>query len=212
MGKEMCLAVDECNPRALGITVPSPVFSTSLVMWVLRKTAIRIHPHEEEGPIESAGEIRNVHVKSELFVPQIEHLVTGVVSHEVHPRANIGGVTVLGDEFDGDCAAGRCDPITCAKNCAFQCAVLSAGYGVGTYRRVPRAIRVTGCRALCGVQRAPFGVDGDGCGECMTVSACCAFLDAEFGMDFLRLCAYLLAVHNGEVDRQQGNYRVHHWE
>lgn len=110
-GGKMCLAVDECNLRALCITVPSPVFRTSLVVWVLGETTIRIHPHEEESCIESAREIRNVHVKSELFVPQIEHLVVGVVSHEVHPRADIGGVMVLGDKLEGDCAPSRCDSV-----------------------------------------------------------------------------------------------------
>lgn len=204
------LAVDELNAlRTLGITVASSVCGASLVVGVFGETTIGVHLDEVKGAIETAGQIRHVDVESELLVLKIEHLVVGVVGHKIHARANICGVKAMRDELDGECTAGRCNPVRASVIGTIQCAVLSAGYGVGTHRHVPRVTSVAVGGAACCVQRAPVRVDRDRCGQGLAVAACRTLLNAEVGVDFIRLRANLLTTHNGEVDGKQNNHVMH---
>lgn len=205
---KVSLAVNEFSLGALCITVASSVFGTSLVVVVLGETAIRVHLNEVKGTIETARQIRHVDVEGELLVPKIERLVVGVVGHKIHARANVGGVMVTRYELDGEFTTSGCDPVRASVVATFQCAVLGAGYGVRTHRRVPCATCVAAC-AACRVQRTPCRVDGNGCRQSMTATARCTLLNAEVGVNLLRLRADLLTMHNSEVDRQQSNHVVH---
>ena len=99
------LAVDELDVLgALRVAVASTVLSTSLVGCVLGETTILSHLDEVQSTVETAGEVGHVDIEGEFLVEEGEHLVVGVVLHQVDTRADVGA----GNELERErVAAGR---------------------------------------------------------------------------------------------------------
>jgi hypothetical protein len=85
------LSIDELQiSGTLRITVSGSILGTGLVGGVLLHTAICVHGHEVQSTIESAGQVGYVNIKSELLVTgKLEHLIGGIVVHEVGTRADV---------------------------------------------------------------------------------------------------------------------------
>lgn len=85
------LTTDELQvTRALRVTVPNTVLSTSLVVGVLGDTTIGVHGHEVEGTVQTAREVGDIDGEGELLVQQVEDLVVGVIGHQVGTRSDVG--------------------------------------------------------------------------------------------------------------------------
>ena len=76
--------------RALSIAVTGTVFGTSLVGGVLRHATVLGHLREVQSTIETAGKVGDVHIKGELAVQKLEHLVVAVILHEVDAGTDVG--------------------------------------------------------------------------------------------------------------------------
>lgn len=50
---------------------------------LLGQSTITVHGDQVKGTIESTRKFRNIHVKGELFSQHAEHLVVGIVGHQV---------------------------------------------------------------------------------------------------------------------------------
>lgn len=126
--------VDELDvTRALRIAVTSSVLGTGLVVFVLAHAAIGVHRCEVQRTVQTAWEVRDVNVKGELIVEEIEGLISLVVLHKVHTRANI----LTGDEFQGQCVTGGRDTVGTLVVSTINRAVRSARLIVGAKRRIP---------------------------------------------------------------------------
>ena len=128
------LTVDELHiPRTLGITVPSTILSTSLVAIILGHSTIRIHSAKVQGAVQTTRKLRYIHIKSELGVGQVEHLVRAVILHQIQTRSDIG---VL-DEGQCQSASIGGDTVGAFVICTIDSTVLSAGFVIGAEIFVP---------------------------------------------------------------------------
>ena len=134
------LAVDELDvARALRVAVASAVLGTSLVRREARQAAVLVHLRQVERAVETARQVRHVHVERELLILKMKHLVLRLAArrHEVHARADVLAIRVVGDEFQGDGVAARADPVRAAVVCAIDSAVRRTGLCIGAEGGVP---------------------------------------------------------------------------
>lgn len=135
-------AVDELEIlRALRVAVASTILSTSLVGGEASHATILVHLREVKRAIETARKSRHVHIKRELCVQELEHVVARVGVHEVETRTNVL-VSAVGDEVEFEGRAGRGDTVGTLVVSTVQSAVGSAGGRVGAEGSVPGVARV----------------------------------------------------------------------
>ena len=83
------------------VTVSSTILGTGLVGRVFLHTAVFVHGNEIESTIKTTRKLGDIDVKSELHVgSQLEHLVFGVIRHQVEARPNVGGIRTLGHKVE----------------------------------------------------------------------------------------------------------------
>jgi hypothetical protein len=85
------LSIDELQVSGtLGITVSGSILGTGLIGGVLLHAAICVHGHEVQSTIEPARQVGYVNIESELLIAgKLEHLIGGIVVHEVGTRPDI---------------------------------------------------------------------------------------------------------------------------
>lgn len=99
--KKTYLAVDELEiTRTLGVAISSSVFSSSLVGGVLLQAAVCVHGDEVERTVQATRQVRQIDVKGKLIVRrELEHLIRGIVLHQIGARPNVRRVRSFGDEL-----------------------------------------------------------------------------------------------------------------
>jgi hypothetical protein len=142
---------------ALRIAVSGSVLGTSLVGGVLGQTTIGIHLGEVDGTVETAAEVGDIDIKSELLVLELEHLVGGVAGKEVHARTDVGA----GLEFEGQGVTRGSDTIGTRVVGTIQGTVGSTSLTVGAEGAIPSVTGVAVGIAGGRVQPTPVGVEHD---------------------------------------------------
>ena len=188
------LAVDELDiPGALRVAVSRTVLGSGLVVGVLGHATILVHGGEVEGAVETAGQVGHVDVEGELLVEELEHLVVGVVLHEVDTRADVGAR----HELERERGAGGRDTVRARVVRAVEGAVLRAGHAVGAEGSIPRVTGVAVRVARGGVEPAPVGVEDD-FGVLSDTAAGGTLLGGKGGVRLRHLGADLLTGHHSE--------------
>lgn len=144
---------------ALGVAIPSAIFGTSLVGGVLGHTSVLVHRHEVESTVQAARKVRDIDIKCELLVEQVEHLVVGVILHQIQTRADVGSELTLGDEVELHLVAAGYNSVSGRIVGALESTVGSACLVVRAESRVPGVPGVAVLGATLVVQPAPVGVD-----------------------------------------------------
>jgi hypothetical protein len=145
---------------------------------------------------------------SHLLVQEVEHLVAAVVLHEVDTRADV----LASNKLQADGVATSGDAISRGVVHTLECAVRSAGLGIGAKRGVPLVpIVAVGVRVgLSSVEPAPVGVENDLGVDRHTAAGLGAFLGRKGGVDLSGEGADLLSEgHDGEGEREEGDTREH---
>lgn len=117
--------------RALRVTVASPVLGAGLVRR--GHPTVDGHLAEVERAVKAAPEVGHVDVERELLVEELEHLVVGLVGHEVDAGPDVGA----SDELERQGVAAGGDPVRAAVVGAVERAVGRAGRGVRAEGLVP---------------------------------------------------------------------------
>jgi len=207
------LAVDELKvARALSIAVAGTVLGASLVARVLAHTTISVHGDEVEGTVETAAQVRDIDIEGELVAEELEHLVLGVVLHQVDTRADIGAVLVLGDELEVQGVTAGGDTIGRRVVSAVDAAGLGAALAIRADGGIPLVAGVAVGRAGNSVSPAPVGIDGDGAVHGRAVAARGAALPSESGVGLSGEGASLLGGGASHEGGESGELLVHHFE
>jgi len=147
---------------------------------------------EVEGTVETAADVGNIDIKGELVTEEVEHLVLGVVLHEVDTRTDVGTILVLGDEFEVEAVAAGRDTVGGSVVGTLKTALRSASGAGRADGTVPRVAVVAVGGAGDGVSPSPVGVDDDGAGNVGAAAASGALLPGEAGVGLGSLGADLL--------------------
>lgn len=155
------LAVNELHVvRALSIAISSSVLGTSLVGSVFSHAAISIHGREIESSVKATSEVGNIDVESKLLVLQAEHLVLGVIGHEVDSASDVL-LGTRGHELEREGVTSAVDTIGSRVVSTLQSAVACACGGIGAELCIPGVSGVTVGVASFRVEPAPVGVEDD---------------------------------------------------
>mmetsp|Transcript_30016 Transcript_30016/g.75726 ORF Transcript_30016/g.75726 Transcript_30016/m.75726 type:complete len:212 (-) Transcript_30016:76-711(-) len=121
--------------RALRVAIPGAEFCPSLVAPT--KAAALLHLREVHGAVQAARKLRDVDVKAELPILQLEQLVRMLGVREVQPRADIwaGDKTQLKAPWDRPNAVGA--GVLAGRN-TLQSAMLRASLRVRAELLIPR--------------------------------------------------------------------------
>ena len=151
------LAIDELDVLGtLRVTVPSAIRSSSLVRS--GEATIARHLGEVQGTIDTTRKSRDVNIKGELLVEQIEQLVVlALDTQHVQTRADIA--TRL--ERHGQSVTIGCYAICARVVRTIESTVLGTGGAVWAQGLVPSLASVAVVRAGCAVNPAPIGVQDD---------------------------------------------------
>lgn len=86
------LAINEFQVLwTLRVAVTSTVVGTGLVSGVLAHPTVSVHRDEIKSAVKTTGELRNVDIKGEFVVLELEFLVLGARRvHKVRTGANVG--------------------------------------------------------------------------------------------------------------------------
>ena len=144
--------------------------------------------------------MRDVDVKGELLVEEIEVLIGGIILHEVGPRTDVLAVGIVGDELEGECIAAGGDTIGTAVVGAVESAILHAGRRVGAESRVPGVSGVAVGVPRGGMDPAPVGIEDDLAVDSGTPTSLLACLPGESRVGLSRVRAHLL----GRDDSEEG--------
>ena len=189
------LAVDELDVvRALGVAVAGTVLGAGDVAGEAGLATVSVHLNEVEGAIETTGQVRHVDVEGELLVLQLEHLVGGLVRHQVDTRADIAAR----DKLERERVTAGCDTVGARVVCAVEGTVLRTSGGVGADARVPRIAGVAVGVAASGVQPTPVGVENDGSAQGLASAGRRALLRGQLRVVLGGLSSSLLSVCDGE--------------
>ena len=145
--------------RALSIAVTGTVLGASFVGAESAHTTISIHGDVVQSTVETAGKLRNVDIKGELLVEELEHEVLGIRLHEVNTGADILSELVFGDEAERERVAGGGDTVGGGIVDTFDLAVLCAGGVVRAELLVPFVAGVAVSVATLAVRPAPVRVE-----------------------------------------------------
>lgn len=198
------LAVDELDvTRALRVAVAGAVLGASLVTRELGHTTISSHLGEVEGAIETARKVGNVNIERELLVKGFEHLVVGLVCHEVDTRADVLALR-LGDEFEGQSVAASGDTVGARVVSTVNSAARSASVRVTANAGIPLVTSVAVGITLGGVKPAPVGIESN----CAAANSCATARGGTLLPREGRVCLSgagtgLLGEGNGEVGESE---------
>lgn len=128
------------------------------------------------------------------MVEELEHLVMGIVGHEIDTRADVGASY----ELEPERAAGGSDTISTGVVSAVKRTVGSAGFGVRAERSIPLVTSVTVCVAAGGVEPTPVCIENDLGTEGLASTARGALLRRKRWVDLSHVRTDLLAGHQGE--------------
>lgn len=215
--------VDELDvTRALRVAVTSSILGTGFVVVILAQATVGVHRCEVESTVQTAREVRDVNVKGELIVEEIEGLVCLVVLHKVHTRANI----LTGDKCQGQRVTSGRDTIGTLVVGAINRAVRSARLIVRAKRLIPlfgivswelghliqttclvTSVAVGG--VVDRVSPTPVGVEHDGTRDLSARSAGFASLPCQGGVSFLLQSTCLLGPRNGQEGREEKSSLIH---
>jgi len=132
------LAINELQvTKALRITVPSPVFRTSLVVRKPSRSTILIHRYKVQRTIKAARKVRNIDVKRELVVQEVELSVRCVGAHEIETRADVLGICAHGDEGELEGVARSCRAVGFGVVGALESTIGGTGNVTWAERGVP---------------------------------------------------------------------------
>ena len=101
--------------RALCITISSTVLSTGSISTLTLITVLA-HLYEIEGAIQSAWELGNIDIKSELYTPKLEHLIVIVVTHHIHATTNVFRVLSLCDKAHLEVVGGSLNAVSAPQS------------------------------------------------------------------------------------------------
>jgi len=158
------LSVDELDVVwALSIAVTGTILGTSLVVCILGLTTIGSHLSKVQSTVQTAGEVRNIDIESELLVVWFEHLILAVrVVHEVDTGTDVGRVWALGDILESEGAAGGGDTIGARVVRTLESAVLRTGCSVRAESGIKGATVIAVCAARGSVKPTPVRVEHNG--------------------------------------------------
>ena len=106
------LAVDELDiTRTLRVAVSRTILRTSLVVRESGHAAVSSHLREVHSAVQTARQLRDVHVERELHAVRLEQLVGRIRVHEVRTRANVL-LCGLGHELEGERVAVSSDTVS----------------------------------------------------------------------------------------------------
>jgi len=187
---------------ALRVAVSSSVLGTRLVGGVLGHATIKVHLGEVDGTVQTAGQVRDIHIHSVLRVDGLEVLVLGVGLHEVDTRADIL-VGARGDELEGEGVAAGGNAVGAGVVSTVQSAVGGAGgrVGCGTENGVELVSGVAIGRASGGMEPAPIGIEDNLAGLVDASTGDGALLPGEGGVSLSGQGADLLS---RGVDEEDG--------
>ena len=124
MNTKTYLAVDELDIlRALRVTVTGTELGSGLVVGELGHTTVLVHLDEVDSTVKTAREVGDVDVETEFLVHELEHLVVGLVLHEVNTRSDVGasheleseGVATGGDTVSAGVVSTVKSTVICAS-------------------------------------------------------------------------------------------------
>lgn len=181
------LAVDELDVvGALGVTVARSVLGAGLVAGEAGHATILVHLGEVKGTVDTARHVGNIDIKGELLVEQVEHVVVGLVSHQVDTRANVLAERALSHELELKLATRSSDSVGPGVVGAVESAVGGTSLAIGAKRGVPGAASVAVVVTVLHVKPAPVGVEGDLCLKGSARASSSALLDGKRRVDFGR--------------------------
>ena len=167
------LSIDELDVlRALRVTVAGTKLGTRRVGRILRCTAILVHLDEVDGAVETTWEVGNINIERELLVHEFEHLIAGIVLHQVDSRADVGA----GHEVQGEGVAIGGDTISGLVLSAVESALLCASSRVRANAGVPFVTSVTVGVPIDNMDPTLVGVEHDAGGDRHTSSSSGALL------------------------------------
>lgn len=184
----VCSPIDELHVMgALCITVPSTVFSSSLVIRMLTLTTISSHLNEVEGSIYSAGKVRYIDVKSELSVLQFEDLVL-IPLQQVDPGSDVITILSMSDKPDLDTSVGLSNTVGTGPIIVFNTingTIPCASRLIRTKGIVPSVSSITILVSICDVSPPPIGVKSDLTLLLLAISSTTAFCETHRNMVLL---------------------------
>lgn len=156
-------SVDELDvPRALTIAVARAKLRTRLVHREPFHSTIFIHGHKVQRAIQTASQLRDIHIKRKLIAQQRKHLIPALIFHQVQPATHVLAIRALLHEFHAQSIPGGGHAVCAGIVGAVDAAVLRAGLLGGADGCVPAVAGVAVLGAVDAVRPAPVGVDGDG--------------------------------------------------
>ena len=159
------LSINELNVSwALSITVSSSVVSTGVVSRVLAKSTVMWHLGEVESSVDTAWQLRNIDVESELSVNESEHFKLIVTTHEIVSGSDVLSVLTVGNESELQGIVVSVDTVGVVPGVfvdSVNSAVLSALNVIWAERAIPVVASVAVGVASVVVEPSPVGVKND---------------------------------------------------
>lgn len=205
------LSVDELHVVwALGITISGSVLRSSLVRSVLGHATVGIHGGEVDSSVESTWQVRHIDVEGELLALQAEHLVFGVIGHEVDSASDVL-LCARGHEFEGQGVTSAVDTVGAGVVSSLHGAVGGTCGGIGAESSIPGVSGVAVGEALGRVKPAPVRVEDD-LGLLGGAAAGRALLRSHGRVGFGDIGSNLLGLDTSEDREDDGEFAVHREE
>lgn len=202
------LAVDELHVVwALSVAISSSVLSTSLIGTELGHATISVHGREVKSSVKATSEVRNIDIKGELLVLQAEHLVLGVIGHEVDSASDVL-LGARGHELEREGVTSAVDTIGTRVVSTLQSAVACACCGIGAELRIPGVSGVAVGVASFRVEPTPVGVEDD-LGLLSSATAGGTPLGGQGRVDFRGIGSNQLAFDAREDREDESKFAVH---
>lgn len=142
---------------ALSITISGSVLCAGLVSRVLGHAAIRVHSREVDSSVQSTSQVGHIDVEGKLLVLQGDHLVVGVIGHEVDSAPDV----LAGYKFEGKGVTSTIDTVNSGVIRSFHGAVGGTCCGIRAESLIPKVIGVAVGVATWCVKPAPVRVEDD---------------------------------------------------
>lgn len=140
--------------------VASSISSTSLVRRVLGHTTVLCHLDKVESTVQATRKVGDVHIKSELLIEKVEHLVSLVVLHQVCARANVD-LPAIGDEVKLERVSASGNTIGALIVGTIKGAVCSTCHVIWAKGAIPGVAGIAVCRPRGRMHPSPVGVNHD---------------------------------------------------
>lgn len=205
------LSVDEFHVVwALGIAISSSVLSSSLIRSVLGHATVGVHGGEVDSSVEPTWQVRHIDVEGELLALQAEHLVLGIIGHEVDSASDVL-LGARGHEFEGQGVTSAVDTVGAGVVSSLHGAVGGACGGIGAESGIPGVSGVAVREALGRMKPAPVRVEDD---LCLLGGAAAgrALLRGHGRVGFRDIGSNLLGLDTSEDREDDGEFAVHREE